>query len=298
MTSKQQAVGAIDHLVVPVASLEESRRRFTQLGFTVAPDARHPFGTENACVFFADDTYLEPLAIASREECEAAARGGNMFVARDQAFRFRQGPEGLSAIVVKTSDAEADHARFAAAGFSGGPMLSFERVFKMADGSEVMGGFKLAFAADLRAPDFFLFACERVNPLPADRGALAHHANGALGLSSVVIEEENPSDFQYLFEEVLQQRAVEAHSFGITLQTANASVEVLTPAGLAGYFGVETADRGRGLTGRAIVVKVGDIGVTERLLAANGVVSSRRGARLIVPHEAGQGVPFVFEEVS
>ena len=298
MTSKQQVVGAIDHLVVPVASLEESRRRFTQLGFTVAPDARHPFGTENACVFFADDTYLEPLAIASREECEAAARGGNMFVARDQAFRFRQGPEGLSAIVVKTSDAEADHARFAAAGFSGGPMLPFERVFKMADGSEVLGGFKLAFAADLRAPDFFLFACERVNPLPADRGALARHANGALGLSSVVIEEENPSDFQYLFEEVLQQRAVEAHSFGITLQTANASVEVLTPAGLAGYFGLETAGSGRGLAGRAIIVKVGDIGVTERLLAANGVVSSRRGARLIVPHEAGQGVPFVFEEVS
>jgi hypothetical protein len=29
----------------------------------VAADARHPFGTENACVFFADGTYLEPLAL-------------------------------------------------------------------------------------------------------------------------------------------------------------------------------------------------------------------------------------------
>ncbi len=288
----------LDHLVLPVQSLEATRRRLTDLGFTVAPDARHPFGTENACVFFGDDTYLEPLAIASREECEAAAKAGNMFVARDQAFRFRNGPEGLSAIVVKTEDGEADHRRFVAEGFSGGPMLHFERMFKMADGSEVLGGFKLAFAADLRAPDFFLFACERVNPLPADRGALARHENGALGLSTVVLGEDNPSDFQYLPEEVFEQRAVEAHSFGLSLQSANVAIEVLTPAGLSGYFGLDTENRGRGLMGRLIVVKVADIGVTERLLAAKGIAFSRRGARLIVPHEAGQGVPFAFEEVS
>jgi hypothetical protein len=288
----------LDHLVLPVLSLEAARLRLTDLGFTVAPDARHPFGTENACVFFGDDTYLEPLAIASREECEAAAKAGNMFVARDQAFRFRNGPEGLSAIVVKTEDGETDHRRFVAEGFSGGPMLHFERMFKMADGSEVMGGFKLAFAADLRSPDFFLFACERVNPLPADRGALARHANGALGLSTVVLGEDNPSDFQYLLEEVFEQRAVEAHSFGLSLQSANVAIEVLTPAGLAGFFGLDSENGGRGLKGRLIVVKVADIGVTERLLAAKGIAFSRRGARLIVPHEAGQGVPFAFEEVS
>lgn len=288
----------LDHLVLPVLSLEAARQRLTALGFTVAPDARHPFGTENACVFFGDDTYLEPLAIASREECEASAKAGNMFVARDQAFRFRNGPEGLSAIVVKTGDGEADHRRFVAEGFSGGPILPFERMFKMADGSEVLGGFKLAFAADLRAPDFFLFACERVNPLPADRGALARHENGALGLSTVVLGEDNPSDFQYLLEAVFEQRAVEAHSFGLSLQSANVAIEVLTPAGLSGYFGLDTEKAGRGLKGRLIVVKVADIGVTERLLAAKGIAFSRRGARLIVPHEAGQGVPFAFEEVS
>ncbi|MBC7150006.1 MAG: VOC family protein [Rhizobium sp.] len=288
----------LDHLVLPVLSLDAARLRLTDLGFTVALDARHPFGTENACVFFGDDTYLEPLAIASREECEAAAKAGNMFVARDQAFRFRNGPEGLSAIVVKSEDGEADHRRFVAEGFSGGPMLHFERMFKMGDGSEVMGGFKLAFASDLRSPDFFLFACERVNPLPADRGALARHENGALGLSTVVLGEDNPSDFQYLLEEVFEQRAVEAHSFGLSLQSANVAVEVLTPAGLSGYFGLDSENGGRGLKGRLIVVKVADIGVTERLLAAKGIAFSRRGARLIVPHEAGQGVPFAFEEVS
>jgi hypothetical protein len=90
----------LDHLVLPVEDLETTRARHAALGFTVAADARHPFGTENACVFFADGSYLEPLAVASREECEQAARDGNVFVARDQAHRFRLGDTGFSAVVV------------------------------------------------------------------------------------------------------------------------------------------------------------------------------------------------------
>ncbi len=82
---------ALDHLVLPVIDLVTARQRLSRLGFTVAADARHPFGTENACVFFRDDTYLEPLAVGSREDCLAAVRAGNVFVARDQAFRFRRG---------------------------------------------------------------------------------------------------------------------------------------------------------------------------------------------------------------
>ena len=51
----------LDHLVLPTVNIAMARERLGRLGFTVAPDARHPFGTENACVFFADKTYLEGL---------------------------------------------------------------------------------------------------------------------------------------------------------------------------------------------------------------------------------------------
>ncbi|MDH4414441.1 MAG: VOC family protein, partial [Rhizobium sp.] len=182
---------AIDHLVLPIGDLDTSRERLARLGFTVAADARHPFGTENACVFFADDTYLEPLAVGSREDCLEAARRGNVFVARDQAFRFRRG-EGLSALVVKTDNAAADDAHYREEGLSAGPMLEFSRQFRFPDGRTAEGAFRLAFAADLRAPDFFAFACERINPIPADRGALLVHANGAAGLKRIVLVEENP----------------------------------------------------------------------------------------------------------
>ena len=101
----------IDHLVLPVTDIDLARERLGKLGFTVAPDARHPFGTENACVFFADKTYIEPLGVASVEESEVTAREGNVFTARDQAFRFRCGSEGLSAIAFATADAKHEHAR-------------------------------------------------------------------------------------------------------------------------------------------------------------------------------------------
>eukprot|EP01133_Synstelium_polycarpum_P029511 gene29511-36177_t len=39
----------VDHLVLPVVELDTARQRLEALGFTVAPSAQHPFGTENAC---------------------------------------------------------------------------------------------------------------------------------------------------------------------------------------------------------------------------------------------------------
>lgn len=296
MSNRMPSPRAIDHLVLPVVDLDTCRNRMNRIGFTVASDARHPFGTENACIFFADDTYLEPLAIGSREECLEAAKTGNVFVARDQAFRFRRG-EGLSAIVVKSDNAAADDARYREEGQSGGPILEFSRQFRFPDGRTIDGSFRLAFAADLRAPDFFAFACERVNVLPADRGALLVHANGAIGLRRVVLVEENPTDFQYLLELVLDQRNVTAHSFGMSIETANAIVDVLTPEGFSQQYGHRPASDERGLVGAAVVLAVADLGVTEACLAANGVDYQRTGARLVVAPEKGQGVTFAFEEL-
>lgn len=42
----------IDHLVLPVEDIGIAVKRLVSLGFTVAPEALHPFGTRNACVFF------------------------------------------------------------------------------------------------------------------------------------------------------------------------------------------------------------------------------------------------------
>jgi len=288
----------IDHIVLPVTDIDLARERLGKLGFTVAPDARHPFGTENACVFFTDKTYLEPLGVASLEESEETAREGNVFTARNQAFRFRCGSEGLSAIAFATGDAKREHARFVKGGISAGSVLQFERPVKMLDGAESVAGFRLAFAGDLRAPDFFLFAVERINPLPADRSALETHANGVTGIAEITLAAPEPTAFGEFVRAAVKAASADATSFGLEVPTGNARISVMTPEGLEAYFDLATPDTDRGLRGRAILFAVGDLAVTEAHLAANGVTYTRKGNRILVKPAPGQGALFAFEETS
>ena len=52
----------IDHLVVVVPDLDTAIRSYTELGFTVVAGGRHPVGTHNALISFADGSYLELIA--------------------------------------------------------------------------------------------------------------------------------------------------------------------------------------------------------------------------------------------
>lgn len=288
-------VRPVDHLVLPVTDIATARARLARLGFTVAADARHPFGTGNACVFFADKTYLEPLGVASEEEYAAAARAGNQFVARDRAFRFRNGQEGFSAIVMGTDDADADHAAFRDAGISAGEQLSFSRVMKFPDGSEIEPSFKLSFAADLRAPDFFAFTCQRVNMPPSDRSALERHANGVIGIRSIILSEQEPPDFEDFLKTVTGQPDVSGDQDAMLVATANADILVFDPLELKLLFGLTRAAE-RGLRAEAIIFRVPDLAETERYLAGIGLLHIKSRGMILVPHAPGQGVLFAFSE--
>jgi len=289
------SVRPLDHLVIPVADLKVARARLTRLGFTVAADARHPFGTENACVFLADKTYLEPLSVGSREDIATAVRAGNQFVARDRAFRFRNGDEGLSAMVMGTLDADADHAAFRAAGLSAGDQLSFSRVMKFPDGTEIEPSFKLSFAADLRAPDFFAFTCERVNMPPADRSALERHENGVTGIARVVLSENEPAAFAGYLQAVTGGEPAGNGNGRLSMPAANVAFDIVDPVTLQSEFGVPRSAE-RGLRGEAVVFRVADLAATARLLESNGVKHLRSAGMILVPREPGQGTLFAFSE--
>ncbi|HEX8047816.1 VOC family protein [Rhizobium sp.] len=288
----------LDHLVLPTVNIAMARERLGKLGFTVAADARHPFGTENACVFFSDKTYLEPLGVASQEQYETSIEEGNVFVARDQAYRFRVSEEGFSAIVLGTKDAAADDKRFQANALSAGRILNFERPMHMPDGSETVAGFRLAFAADLRSPDFYAFCAQRINPLPADRSALERHANGVSGIARVALSTPKPAAFRGFFEQVADGPKISEHSFGLTIETANARIEVLTPQGMEAFYDFPLPAGDPGLRARAILFKTRDLSVTSSHLAANGVTYTRKNNRILAKPAPGQGALFAFEEIA
>jgi hypothetical protein len=106
------ALRLIDHCVLPVADLGVARQRLTALGFTVAPEGVHPFGTKNACVYFADDTFLEPLARGNAGAISQAGGGRQCLRLARRGLRRAHGEEGFSALVFKTDDADADHEAF------------------------------------------------------------------------------------------------------------------------------------------------------------------------------------------
>lgn len=285
----------IDHCVLPVENLDVARERLAAIGFTVAPRADHPFGTANACVYFADNSYLEPLAVLDKELAAATALKRNVFAVRDAAYRFRNGPEGFSALAMGSTNARADHRRFVFAGFSAGRQLTFSRPFTMPDGTQSEASFRLAFAADQRSPDVFFFTCERVNQPVADRSALERHKNGTVGILKVVMSEPYPSDFAFLCEELAKTRESTAVEHGVEVPTANGLISVLDRDGCKGQFGIKIGKE-RGLRLRAIVFEVPSLSNTTKWLEANSVGYEIKSNRAVVHREPGQGAVFAFEE--
>jgi hypothetical protein len=287
------AASPLDHLVLPTQSLDVARARLTSIGFLVAPTGVHPFGTENCCVFLADGTYLEPLAVGNEQAAAKAIAEGNVFVTRDRHYRETLGDEGFSAVVLWTANADADHARFVDAGLSAGDELGFSRAFIDQAGKSETASFKLAFAAGSKATDAFLFACERINAPKIDRTALQAHANGVTGIVEIVAVSEAPSQQRRLISIAADTEAGSDTTFDLS----NATLTVLEPADFAARFGISAGTPSE-LRFAGVVFSVRSISVATKLLAAGSISHDIRGNQIVVPPAPGQGAGFIFREIA
>ncbi|MDX8524751.1 VOC family protein [Mesorhizobium sp. MSK_1335] len=281
----------LDHIVLPARSLDVARVRLASLGFVVAPTGIHPFGTENACVFFADGTYLEPLAVGNEQATKQAIAAGNVFVARDRLYRDRLGDDGFSAVALGTGNADADHARYLEAGLSAGNMLSFSRAFTDPNGKSDTASFKLAFASGKETMDAFLFATERINAPKIDRTALQAHANGVTGIVEVIAVSNAPSA-----QAGLISIAANSDTDDDAVQLPNAVLSIVTPESYAQHFGL-TALPSRHLRFQAIVFSIRDKASAARALAAAAIDHDMSGNDIVVAPAPGQGAAFIFREI-
>ena len=108
-------ITGIDHIVIVVHSLEEAIATYRALGFTVVEGGRHPYGSYNALIGFADGSYIEALGFYEDSP------------AHPWWDLLRERGGGLVDFCMATDDIRADLAAFRAQGVSMGDLVEGAR---------------------------------------------------------------------------------------------------------------------------------------------------------------------------
>jgi catechol 2,3-dioxygenase-like lactoylglutathione lyase family enzyme len=185
-------IRGIDHIVILVSDLAAASADYAALGFTVLPGGEHTGGaTHNALVIFADDTYLELIALrqAGLRRALGLLRTVRLLgvLARgrpplERHFLLRlAGGEGLADFaLVPTSFTVAAAAARARGVALTGPIAGSRR---LPDGREAAWQLGLPDTPDLP------FLCADVTPreLRVPAGAARQHPNGVTGIAGVTV---------------------------------------------------------------------------------------------------------------
>jgi hypothetical protein len=277
-----------------VTTLTLARSRLTSLGFTVAPDARHPFGTGNCCVFFKNQTYLEPITILDRNATDIAAAEGLVFVKRIKRFTERRG-EGFAMVALASENAEADHRTLEKAGIADGGVYRFTRNATLADGQEHEIGVALAYADFPAAPDAAIFACQHLAKNVLFQPEYLQHPNGATGIAAIVAVAEKPEDFRALLGKLIGDEQVGAVDAGLEAELAEQRLLVLTPDNFCARYDLDPPNPRRGMLFAALELQVMELG---QALDHAGRNAKRHENRIVVPAAPGLGAVFVFRSAS
>src|SRR5262247_2319446 len=180
----------LDHVVHAVRDLEAAAELYRRLGFTVGARNQHSWGTHNHLVQL-PGFFVELLTVAEPEKLGSDGFS-TLFGRFNQSFLARQ--EGLSMLLLESSDAAADAAAFRSAGVGASEAMKFEREGRRPDGSTVKVAFSLAFALDAKAPDAGFATCQQHFPENFWNPAFQRHPNTATGVTAVVLVADNPTD--------------------------------------------------------------------------------------------------------
>lgn len=229
-------VHGLDHLVVAVRDLDAAAAAWQELGFTVTPEARHPWGTANRLVQV-DGFFVELLAVADESGIEETT--GDVFSFGAFNRDFLKTREGGSMVVFESRDPAEDRAAFEKNHLKTYAPFSFERTATYPDGSTAKVAFELTIVSDPLAPMIGYFTCHNRIPENFWRPAFQNHANGAAEIGEIVLVAKDPSDHHEFLGGLIGQREMRATSLGLELETPRGRLKVLTPVAYARLYGSE-----------------------------------------------------------
>jgi len=231
-------VRGIDHLVVAVRDLDAAAAHWTSLGFTVTPEAHHPWGTANRLVQL-DGFFVELLTVADPSRIVEAGEGEFSFGAFNRDFLKTR--EGGSMLVLESADPAGDRAAFRNAGLPVFAPFSFERIAKGPDGTDKKVAFDLTFTSDQAAPEIGFFTCHNKYPENFWKAAYKSHENGVTALRRIIIVAEEPAEHHEFLEAFAGSRELRASSLGIELDTPRGTISIFSPAAFRSLYGTDAA---------------------------------------------------------
>ena len=276
---------SIDHLVMPFDALGAARQWFLGLGFVVAPEAAHPFGTGNACIFLADGRYIEPLVIVDPAAYSAAKDGGHLFIERDAAMRDLPERPAISGVAFRSADAPADCEQLLEEEAGEEGLVEFGRTMRLPDGGSAELSFRLAFAAIHAADAPSFFYCEARHTVKPDRSALTTHPNGATGIAGVTIEVEDPEMFRDYLATVADSGVQENGDGAWTIPLEGGRLDIV-------------AGGPRPLAIVSLTVTVADLAFAKKFWQGQGVAYSEASDGVAIACPNGRGAIRFIEERS
>lgn len=274
-------ITCIDHLLIDVEDLEAARAVWHRLGFTMTPLGRHPqWGTGNYCMMFAD-SYLELIGIADPE-----------VYARTESRRGRRrAGYGLSAVALATGDADAAKAALAESGIAADGPKDLSRLLEAAEGT-LEPRFHILHLPEGTSPAIPMFLCRHLSPEMVRRPAWLQHDNGAKGIASLALPVADPGAMVAAYERLFGHGAVTRTDETVALRIGGTSVLLVRPEDFDSLF-PDLHDEGE-TPPVVLTVRVADVEVAARHLAAVKVPFRREPRALSVAPEDAGGVALVF----
>lgn len=279
----RRSITGIDHAVALVRELDGARARFERLGFTVAPRGVHPpeLGTGNHTVML-EREYLELMGVLAPTAANARYRS---------ALAQR---EGLAALALQTTSADAVVAEMTAAGVALEAPVDFARPVVLSDGIRTQAAFRTAHFAEGTAPGFHVFCCEHRTRHVTWRPELLDHANGAVALEHVLAASDDPQSDAAACARLFASTPSEASDGAVVVDTGNATIRFHSQRSLAARFrGVDLAGAATaGLVGLSL--RTTSLAKAERAIAGGGVRATETADGIAIAPGDACGVLLVF----
>ncbi|MGD9806598.1 MAG: VOC family protein [Hyphomicrobiaceae bacterium] len=180
-----RSIIGLDHVVLMVRDLDEGARRWTELGFTVAPRGLHTaaMGTANHTIMLRHD-YIELIGVVADTERNLPGR----------QFLERRG-EGMERAAFTGTDADDGVAELTERGFAALGPYDFGRPVDLPDGRKVEARFRtFVWPVEDRPGGLRVFACQHLTRDNVWIPELIRHANTAYRIDRIEMLSPDPAN--------------------------------------------------------------------------------------------------------